>query len=71
MTRGTSIASLLAAEMISYDAEERAARAWIEWCRQSVRRGVRVDVPLDGVPLLLDNGRVRSITTVRAKKGQR
>lgn len=65
-------AALLAAELIANDAEERADRAWLEWSRQAVRRGVQCHVSnFDGVRLVLDNGRYRSMTTVQGKRGAR
>jgi hypothetical protein len=66
--KSSSVAALLAAEMIAFQAEERAHEAWLEWSRQAVRRGVQCHVRnFDGVPLLLDVGGRKSMTTIRSR----
>lgn len=37
---------------------------WLELVRQAVRRGVRCDVALTGMPLLVVHGKRRTVTRV-------
>lgn len=59
-----SAATLLAAEMRAFVADSHAAAEWLEWARASVHRGVRCDVPLTGLPLLINLGAALTLTTV-------
>lgn len=64
-------AALLEAEAWVAFMEDAANDAWIAWVRAAVARGVRCDVSLVEVPLVIDRGKTRTTTKVPSARRKR